>query len=107
MCLVVDICRGAGSVTTGASDDLQKATGLAENMVGVYGMSQVVGPRAVLPPPEGGVAGGGARLGSYMLDAAAPSQVQADHEVRTDPPASVARIGYARTTPLIRLTCFG
>ncbi|MBD2576902.1 ATP-dependent zinc metalloprotease FtsH [Oscillatoria sp. FACHB-1406] len=35
-----------GKVTTGASDDLQRATNLAERMVTSYGMSRVLGPLA-------------------------------------------------------------
>jgi cell division protease FtsH len=35
-----------GSVTNGASDDLQRATDIAERMVTLYGMSKVLGPLA-------------------------------------------------------------
>jgi cell division protease FtsH len=35
-----------GSITTGAANDLQRATDLAERMVTMYGMSQVLGPLA-------------------------------------------------------------
>ncbi|MEK7529988.1 MAG: cell division protein FtsH, partial [Patescibacteria group bacterium] len=41
-----------GDVTTGASDDLQKATGLAKAMVKRYGMIEGLGPRTYGKPEE-------------------------------------------------------
>src|SRR5271167_1140194 len=41
-----------GEVSTGASDDLQRATEIANEMVTRYGMSETVGPRTYAPPPQ-------------------------------------------------------
>lgn len=40
-----------GDVTTGAESDLQQVTNIARAMVGRWGMSDRIGPVAVLPPP--------------------------------------------------------
>jgi cell division protease FtsH len=41
-----------GSITTGAANDLQRATDLAERMVTTYGMSKVLGPLAYQRPQQ-------------------------------------------------------
>ncbi|HAG81328.1 MAG TPA: cell division protein FtsH [Cyanobacteria bacterium UBA12227] len=52
-----------GSVTTGASNDLQRATELAERMVTTYGMSKVLGPLAYNQAQQNNFLGnGGASL---------------------------------------------
>ena len=40
-----------GGITTGAENDLDQVTQIARQMVGRWGMSDAVGPIAVLPPP--------------------------------------------------------
>jgi len=46
-----------GEVSTGASDDLQRATQIAMEMVTRYGMSETVGHRTYAPPPQPFLAG--------------------------------------------------
>jgi len=43
-----------GDVSTGASNDIEKATSIARNMVTTYGMSEIVGPLA-LSKADGGI----------------------------------------------------
>ena len=43
-----------GNVTTGAESDLEKVTMIARQMVGRWGMSELIGPVAVLPRPGDG-----------------------------------------------------
>jgi cell division protease FtsH len=47
-----------GSITTGASNDLQRATDLAERMVTTYGMSKVLGPLAYQQSQQNAFLGG-------------------------------------------------
>ncbi|MEA5534068.1 ATP-dependent zinc metalloprotease FtsH [Crocosphaera sp. XPORK-15E] len=49
-----------GNVTNGASDDLQRATDIAERMVTAYGMSKVLGPLAYERRQQNSFLGGGA-----------------------------------------------
>ncbi|MGY1625137.1 ATP-dependent zinc metalloprotease FtsH [Geodermatophilus sp. SYSU D00965] len=64
-----------GEVTTGAESDLAQATALARQMVGRWGMSAVIGPVSVLPPPG--------QEQPFGLDGVAPStRAMVDEEVR-------------------------
>jgi cell division protease FtsH len=48
-----------GDVSTGAADDLQRATEIALEMVTLYGMAVIVGQRTYKPPPQMFLAGQG------------------------------------------------
>ena len=41
-----------GDISTGAADDLQRATEIALEMVTRYGMDEIVGQRTYAPPPQ-------------------------------------------------------
>jgi cell division protease FtsH len=69
-----------GEVTTGAANDLQRATDIAEQMVGTYGMSDVLGPLAYDKQGGGRFLGGGNNPRRVVSDATAQA---IDREVRT------------------------
>ena len=68
-----------GKITTGASNDLQRATDLAEQMVGTYGMSDTLGPLAYDKQGGGRFLGAGNNPRRTVSDATA---LAIDKEVR-------------------------
>ncbi|MGB6176424.1 MAG: ATP-dependent zinc metalloprotease FtsH [Methylocella sp.] len=46
-----------GDISTGAADDLQRATDIATEMVTLYGMAEAVGQRTYKPAPQGFLSG--------------------------------------------------
>jgi cell division protease FtsH len=77
-----------GDVTTGAEDDIRRSTALARNMAGRWGMSDVVGPVAILGPEDTG----------WLLDGIAPETRRLlDEEVH-----ATVEAAHARVTALLR-----
>jgi cell division protease FtsH len=68
-----------GEVTTGAANDLQRATDIAERMVGTYGMSETLGPLAYDKQGGGRFLGGGTNPRRVVSDSTAQA---IDREVR-------------------------
>jgi cell division protease FtsH len=68
-----------GEVTTGAANDLQRATDIAEQMVGTYGMSDTLGPLAYDKQGGSRFLGGGNNPRRVVSDATAQA---IDREVR-------------------------
>ena len=68
-----------GKITTGAANDLQRATDLAEQMVGTYGMSDTLGPLAYDKQGGGRFLGGSNNPRRSVSDATAQA---IDKEVR-------------------------
>ena len=69
-----------GEVTTGAANDLQRATDIAEQMVGTYGMSETLGPLAYDKQGGSRFLGAGNNPRRVVSDATAQA---IDKEVRT------------------------
>ena len=69
-----------GKITTGAANDLQRATDLAEQMVGTYGMSDILGPLAYDKQGGGRFLGGNNNPRRVVSDATAQA---IDKEVRS------------------------
>ena len=69
----------SGKITTGAANDLQRATDLAEQMVGTYGMSDTLGPLAYDKQGGGRFLGGNNNPRRSVSDATAQA---IDKEVR-------------------------
>src|SRR5580693_768978 len=67
-----------GEVSTGASDDLQRATQIAMEMVTRYGMNETVGQRTYAPPPQAFLAGTTAK----SVDASETTEREIDIAVR-------------------------
>jgi cell division protease FtsH len=67
-----------GQVSTGASDDLQRATQIAMEMVARYGMSETVGQRTYAPPPQPFLAG----TTTSSVDASETTEREIDVAVR-------------------------
>ena len=68
-----------GKITTGASNDLQRATDIAEQMVGTFGMSDILGPLAYDKQGSGQFLGNGNNPRRSVSDATAQA---IDKEVR-------------------------
>ena len=68
-----------GKITTGASNDLQRATDIAEQMVGTFGMSDILGPLAYDKQGGGQFLGNGTNPRRAVSDATAQA---IDKEVR-------------------------
>jgi cell division protease FtsH len=75
-----------GEVTSGASDDIERATEIARLMVSEYGMSDAVGPRRLARPASGGSGDGPAGYSedkARLVDAEIDALVAAGrHEAR-------------------------
>ncbi len=74
------IIFGDDMVTTGASNDIQRATELATNMVKRWGMSSVLGPQLLVEPEEQSYLGGG---GAQQKAASEETQIKIDSEIKS------------------------
>jgi cell division protease FtsH len=82
-----------GEVSTGASDDLQRATQIAMEMVTRYGMNETVGQRTYAPPPQPFLAGTTAN----RADASETTEREIDVAVR-----DLVAKAFGRATDILR-----
>jgi cell division protease FtsH len=82
-----------GEVSTGASDDLQRATEIAIEMVTRYGMNEILGPRTYAPPPQPFLAGTTAN----RVDASEATEREIDIAVR-----DLVAKAFERATEILR-----
>jgi len=61
-----EVINGKNKVTTGASNDFQQVTNTARQMVETMGMSDVIGPRNIATPSQGGGSGPMAMMNPQM-----------------------------------------
>jgi cell division protease FtsH len=52
-----EVLHFEGDISTGAADDLQRATDIATEMVTLYGMAETAGQRTYKPAPQGFLSG--------------------------------------------------
>ena len=83
-----------GEVSTGASDDLQRATQIAMEMVTRYGMSETVGQRTYAPPPQPFLA---AAAAADHIDASDTTEREIDVAVR-----DLVAQAFGRATEILR-----
>ena len=82
-----------GEVSTGASDDLQRATEIATEMVTRYGMSETIGQRTYAPPPQPFLAG----TTTSRIDASEATEREIDIAVR-----DIVAKAFDRATQVLR-----
>jgi cell division protease FtsH len=81
-----------GEVSTGASDDLQRATEIAMEMVTRYGMNETVGQRTYAPPPQPFLTGATVK----SVDASEITEREIDVAVR-----DLVRTAFSRATDIL------
>jgi cell division protease FtsH len=82
-----------GELSTGAADDLQRATEIAMQMVTRYGMNETLGPRTYAPPPQPFLTG----QQTGQVEASETTEREIDVAVR-----DIAAKGFERATDVLR-----
>jgi cell division protease FtsH len=82
-----------GELSTGAADDLQRATEIAMQMVTRYGMNETLGPRTYAPPPQPFLTG----RQTGQIEASETTEREIDVAVR-----DLATKGFERATEILR-----